>query len=105
VSEELQEYLSGKWGHNIPFQKDELSEPLLQVYTTIKQCIEHGVNYIQVTKKNVTWIKDTKVIRKWPDIYIDRRSIFERVRARDEVIGRHLKVIEQREDSITYEIV
>jgi hypothetical protein len=104
VSSELQEYLSGSWSHRIPFQKDEFTEPLLQVYVTVQRCMEHGADCIQVTNKNIAWIKSGRVIHKFEGLYADCRSLFEQVRARDEVIGRHLKVIQRSEDSITYEI-
>jgi hypothetical protein len=102
--EELREYLSGQLSQKVPFQRSEFSEPLLQVYVTIERCMQHGADHIQVTSDTVLWIKSGKVVHKLTKLIKDRRPFFEQVRTRDEVIGRHLQVVSEGEDAITYQI-
>ena len=104
--DELRMHLSGPTSRM--FQPAELNEIILTVYNILERAVKDGSDTLHLTPARFVWSRDDTVVGNFR---IDRikptmsfREALQRILARDPLVRRHMQLVTETPEELTYRL-
>lgn len=89
------------------FQPSELNYSILMMYNILRAALRDHRDTLRITPHDVTWIRAGAPVGQFPRSTkqtLTHRAAMERIRERDEVVRRHLRLVSEAPDEAIYRI-